>query len=82
MSRYVGPIKWLGGIAIALFVLSFLFGNIAPGIASEELKRSVLFQAVPFFMVFVGVLLLFILLIVMVAMRFNGKVPGRTYKGI
>jgi hypothetical protein len=41
-----------------------------------------MFQAIPFFMAFVGVLLLFILLIVLVALRFNGKVPRRTYAGL
>lgn len=82
MSKYLKAVKWLGGIAILLFALAFLFSNVAPGMVPEQTKNSVLFQAIPFFMAFVGVLLLFILLIVLVALRFNGNVPRRTYKGI
>lgn len=82
MSKYLKAVKWLGGIALLLFVLVLVFSNLAPGMVSEQTRNSVLFQALPFFMAFVGVLLLFILLIVLVALRFNGKVPRRTYKGI
>ena len=82
MSRYLGPVKWLGGIAVLLFILVPVFSSVAPGLVSEATQSSVLFQAIPFFMAFVGVLLIFILLIVIVALRFNGKVPRRTYKSI
>jgi hypothetical protein len=82
MSRYVGPIKWLGGIAIGMFIFAFLFANIAPGLVSEETRNGVLFHAIPFFGAFVGVLLLYILVIVLIAMRFNGKIPGRTYRNV
>lgn len=82
MSRYVGPVKWLGGIAIILFVLAAVFGSVAPGLVSEDVRNGVLFQAVPFILVFVGILLLYVLLITLVALRFNGKVPGRTYNGV
>lgn len=82
MSKYIGPIKWLGGIAAGLFVFAFLFGNIAPGLVSEEIRNGVLFNAIPFFTAFVGILLLFILLIVIVAIRFNGRIPGRTYSAM
>jgi|GEM_PF-922457 len=82
MNRYIGPIKWLGGIAIVLFIFSFVFGNIImPGLP-EATRNSVLTHAVPFFAAFVGVLLLFILVIVLVALRFNGKIPDRTYANI
>ena len=82
MSRYLGPVKWLGGIALILFILVPVFGSVAPGLVPEATRSSVLFQAIPFFMAFVGILLVFILLIVIVALRFNGKVPRRTYKSI
>jgi hypothetical protein len=82
MSRYIAPLKWLGGIAILLFVVAAVFGSVASGLVSETTRASVLFQAIPFFMAFVGILLIFILLIMLVALRFNGKVPRRTYKGI
>jgi hypothetical protein len=82
MSRYIAPIKWLGGIAILLFVFAYAFGNFAPSLVSEAVRNGVLFHAIPFFATFVGILLLFILLIVLVALRFNGKIPGRTYQGM
>jgi hypothetical protein len=82
MSRYLAPTKWLGGVALGLFIFAILFSNIAPGIVSESTRNSVLFHAIPFFAVFIGILLLFILLIVYAALRFSGKVPGRTYRGI
>ena len=81
MRKYIGPIKWLGGIAVALFAFALVFEPLTRGLP-EETRKSVLLHAIPFFATFVGVLLLFILLIVMVAIRFNGKVPGRTYQGI
>ena len=82
MKRYLGPIRWLGGIALLLFVLAPIFSSVAPGLVSDGTKSSVLFQAIPFFLAFVGILLVFVLLIVLVALRFNGKVPRRTYTGI
>jgi hypothetical protein len=82
MPRYIAPIKWLGGIAILLFVFAYVFGNAAPALVSEVVRNGVLFHAIPFFAAFVGILLLFILLIVLVARRFNGRIPGRTYKGM
>jgi hypothetical protein len=82
MSRYITPIKWLGGIAVLLFVFAYVFSTFAPTIVSETVRNGVLFHAIPFFATFVGILLLFILLIVLVALRFNGKIPGRTYKGM
>jgi hypothetical protein len=81
MKKYVGPIKWLGGIAIVLFIFAAIFDPLTQGL-SEDTRKSVLLHAVPFFATFVGILLLFILVIAIVAIRFNGKVPGRTYQGI
>lgn len=82
MSRYIGPIKWLGGIAIILFIFAYLFGTVVPGMVDESTRNAVLFNAIPFFAAFIGVLLLFILLIALVALRFNGKIPNRTYKNV
>jgi hypothetical protein len=81
MTKYLGPIKWLGGIALILFAVALVFGPLTSGLP-EETRRSVLLNAAPFFATFVGILLLFILLIVIVATRFNGKVPGRTYQSV
>lgn len=81
MGKYTGPVKWLGGIALAAIVFGIVFQGILSGL-SEESRKAVLLNAIPFFAIFVGVLLLFILLIVVTAMRYNGKVPQRTHGGI
>lgn len=82
MTRYSTPVQWLGGIAMVLFLVALLFATAAPSMVDEATRRSVLFNAMPFFFTFVGILLLFILLIVLVAMRFNGRIPNRTYKSV
>jgi hypothetical protein len=81
MNKYIGSIKWLGGIALVLFLFALIFNPLTQGF-SEETRKSVLLNAIPFFATFVGILLLFILVIAIVAIRFNGKVPGRTYQAI
>jgi hypothetical protein len=82
MTRYFTPVKWLGGIAAVSFAVAALFAGVITGMVDEATRGSVLFNALPFFFAFVGVLLLFILLIVLVAMRFNGRIPARTYKSV
>jgi hypothetical protein len=82
MSRYLGPIKWLGGSAIIALLIGLILPSILNILLSEEVRAGVLANALPFFAIFVGILLLFILLIVLVAMRYNGKIPNRTYRGI
>jgi len=74
--------QWLGGIALALFAFALIFPPISESIFSEETRQGVLIHAIPFFSAFIGILLLFILVIVLVALRFNGKMPGRSYSGI
>jgi hypothetical protein len=81
MNKYIGPIKWLGGIAALLFVFALIFEPLTQGL-SEDARKSVLLHAVPFFATFVGILLLFILVITLVAIQFNGRVPWRTYQAI
>jgi hypothetical protein len=81
-SKYFGPIKWLGGIAIILFAFALIFPTISNAIFSEETRKQVLINAVPFFSAFIGILLLFALLITLMAMRYNGKVPARCHSAI
>jgi len=81
-SKYFGPIKWLGSAAFVAFAIALFFPVIGTAVLSEELRRAVLVNAIPFFAAFVGVLLLFILVIVLVAMRYNGKIPNRTYQSV
>jgi hypothetical protein len=82
MSRYIGPTKWLGGIAVLLFITAAVWSAVMPGLLGEATSSSVLFQAIPFFVVFVGIILLYALLIVWVALHFNGAVPGRTHRAL
>lgn len=82
MGKYLGPVKWLGGIALVMFGIALLFPAIRDSLFNEEARSAVLVQAVPFFGMFVGILLLFILLVIVVAMRFNGKLPYRAYRPV
>jgi lysylphosphatidylglycerol synthetase-like protein (DUF2156 family) len=52
------------------------------GTLSEEQQSEVLIKAVPFVAIFVSIVLAFILLIVIVAVAFRGKVPLRSYRPI
>jgi hypothetical protein len=82
MGKYWSPIKWLGGAALIALVIAIVFPSVRDTIFSEQAQSAVLIQAVPFFAAFVCILLLFILLIVLVAKRFNGKIPHRMYSGV
>jgi hypothetical protein len=79
-AKYIGPIKVLGGSAIIAILIAIIFPSLSAALLSEETRSAVLIQAIPFVGVFIAILLLFILLIFMVALRFNGKIPARTYQ--
>lgn len=81
-SKYIGPIKRLGGAAVIAFIIALVAPSITNALLSEEARKAVLVNAVPFFAAFVGILLLFILSIVLVARRYNGQIPPRTYQSI
>lgn len=81
-SKYLGPVKWLGGIALGLFAFALVYPALANALFSEETRKQVLVNAVPFFAAFIGILLLFALLIVLTAKRYNGKVPARCHAPI
>jgi hypothetical protein len=81
-SKYLGPIKRLGGIAIILCVFAFLFSVVGSSVFSEETRTGVFINSIPFISAFIGILLLFALLIVLVAKRYNGKVPVRCHSAI
>ncbi len=81
-SKYLGPIKRLGGIAIVLFAFALIFPIISSAIFSEDTRKGVFINAIPFFSAFIGIILLFALLIVLMAKRYNGKVPARCHSAI
>lgn len=82
MSRYLNPIKRLGVVIVVMIAFGLLFPVITQNIADESIRNGVLFQAIPFVAYFIAVLLAFILLIVLAAVRFNGKLPPRAYRPI
>ncbi|MDX2140940.1 MAG: hypothetical protein SF123_22845 [Chloroflexota bacterium] len=82
MSRYLKPIRNLGSAALIALVIGLLFPSLSQAIFDEETRGGVLLQSIPFVAFFVAVLLTFILIIVLVATRFNGKIPNRAYRPI
>ncbi len=80
MSKYLGPIKNLGTAAVIVFLFGLIFPSLSKELLSEGTRDSVLVRAIPFVTVFISIILLYILLIFIVAIRFNGKIPYRTYR--
>ena len=82
MSKYLGTIRALGGAAVIAVIIGLLFPTVAGSIVSETTRNGVMFNAIPFVAFFVGILLLFILLIVLAARRFENRIPNRAYRPI
>jgi hypothetical protein len=81
LHKYLAPIEILGIAAAIVFGL----GRIFDWYFEDKVERgesSVLEQALPFTATFITILLIFILLIFIVALRFNGKMPYRTYRPV
>jgi hypothetical protein len=81
-KKYLGPIKYLGTAALLVFGFGLIFEPLSEALFSEDTRDNVLVLAIPFVSVFITIILLYILLIFMVALRFNGKIPYRTYRPI
>lgn len=82
MHKYLSPIKRLGGFALLFLIIGLVFPSLSAGIGDERVRDGVLIRAVPFVAFFIMVLLLYILVIVLVARRFNGKLPNRAHRPI
>lgn len=82
MRKYLSPIRWLGGFALLFLILGLVFPSLSAGIPDERLRNGVLVLSVPFVAFFIMVLLLYILVIVLVAKRFNGRLPNRAHRPI
>lgn len=79
MRRPHVPIA-LPAIAVVLIVLGFVASRVIPAVATpQQLATNVLLSAIPFILIFVGILLLYITLIVLVASSLNGVVSQRVY---
>jgi hypothetical protein len=77
--RYLAPTKILGGGALTAILFGLGFQRI---VESAEVEQTVLILAIPFVAVFVAIILLYIWVIFMVALRFNDRIPYRTYRPI
>ena len=82
MQRYLSPIKWLGGFALLFLLIGLIFPSLTGGITDQRVRDGVLVNAVPFVTFFIMVLLLYILVIVLVAKRFNGRLPNRAHQPV
>jgi len=80
--KYRTPVRRLGGSALIITVIGILFAPLSKQIFSEDTRSSVLVNSIPFVALFIALLLLFMLLIFIVALRFNGKLPYRMYHPI
>lgn len=81
-SEYRGPIKWLGGSAIAAVVIGVLFRLLSPVVFPPGVRDQVIVLAVPFVGIFAALILLFILSITLASVRFRKIVPLRTHRPV
>jgi hypothetical protein len=82
MRRPHAPIA-LPAIAVLLIVLGFVASRLIPTMVTEQqLATNVLLSAIPFILIFVGILLFYITLIVLVASALNGVVSQRVYRAV
>lgn len=68
-------------IAVVLIILGLIAGPVIHALFTpQQMTRNIFLNAAPFILVFVGILLLFITLIVIIGRRFNDRVDPRTHR--
>ncbi len=68
-------------IAVVLIVLGLVAGPVIRALFTpQQMTRNIFLNAAPFILVFVGILLLFITLIVIVGRRYSDRVDPRRYQ--
>jgi hypothetical protein len=82
MKPYLTTLKYLGIPALIAAILSIVFPSFRDSVIDESIRGGVFIQAIPFFAAFVCVLLIYIMLIVFAAIRFNGRMPYRTHSAV
>ncbi len=75
---YMNSIKWVGSAIVIAVLIGLAFPTLTSG-ASEATQTGVLYQAIPFVAYFIGILLIYILVIALLAIRFSNRLPGRTH---
>ena len=69
--------------AVILFVLGAVSNPLRQALLSEEQLQTLIFlQAVPFIMIFIGIIITYITIIWIVASLMNGKVPYQIHRTI
>ena len=80
--RSVVPVKLLI-IAAALLILGIVAGPVIQSLATpQQLGENVLLNAIPFILIFVAILLVFIGLIIIVARLLNGRISASIHRPI
>jgi hypothetical protein len=68
---------------VVLFILGFAAQPLIEALATEEqLTRNVILNAIPFVLIFVAILMIYIMIIVAIGSWLNDKVPLDTYNRI
>ena len=78
---YVNSIKWVGSAIVIAILIGVLF-PILTSSTDEATQQGVLYQAIPFVAFFWAILLTYILVIALLAIRFTGRLPRRTHTPI
>jgi MFS family permease len=77
-NPYWVAVRWLGGAALIALAVALIWPSVIASLP-EESQGLVLVQAITFFAAFVAILLMYILLIVVLMIRFTNRVPYRIY---
>jgi hypothetical protein len=79
--KYWGYVRGLGGSAIVVFIVGFMFRSLIPTFP-ETIRKAVIVQALPFIAFFASILLLFIMSVALLGVRFHLVVPNRTHRAV
>ncbi len=80
--RSIVPVKLLV-VAAVLLILGIVAGPVIGSLATpQQLGENVLLNAIPFILMFVAILLVFISLIVVVARLLNGRIPASIHQPV
>ena len=81
-SKYGTPLRYTGIPAIISLIVGLIFAPIRDALIDAETAQNVLLQAIPFVAIFITILMLFILLIAVVAIRLHGRISQRAHQAI
>lgn len=80
LKKYINQVLWIGGAALFIYIFGeYIFKPLEDELFSKEAREGVFVQAIPFVTRFIALLLVFILVIALLATRFNHKISYRLY---